>query len=375
MERNLTIHQSINMSDLMEQIHPSDDKNIEIRKKVSQLKTYRPKSCKNCHAKFFGSNPKKICNSHSIPRFILRGVGVNLNNINAFVHIPWESSKTGVNSAGTFSLLCTDCDGKLFKEYENPSLYNENFLKECDRQQVMNEIAMKNYLFNMYFHLNEKSKYESMLSKLERDNDTGKGSIVYGIKREEAEIIDAKSSFARTKKYSLSTQDNIYNILYFHVFDYEFSIAFQDKVTIGFDCWGNRINDLEDWEKRTTDFQLIVFPFDGKTFVLAFAEEPNEQLLRMAKSLQKLANQRLAVKALISMAISSSKNFYISPNVSESIFRNNYLRELSGDIGLIKTDCFGNEPVDMPETYASLSQCKLVEQYEKIPDELFDMNR
>ncbi|KOA55289.1 hypothetical protein BAAA27672_05875 [Bifidobacterium animalis subsp. animalis ATCC 27672] len=29
----------------------------------------------------------------------------------------------------------------------------------------------------------------------------------------------------------------------------------------------------------------------------------------------------------------------------------------------------------MPETYASLSQCKLVEQYEKIPDELFDMNR
>lgn len=74
MERNLTIHQSINMSDLMEQIHPSDDKNIEIRKKVSQLKTYRPKSCKNCHAKFFGSNPKKICNSHSIPRFILRGV-------------------------------------------------------------------------------------------------------------------------------------------------------------------------------------------------------------------------------------------------------------------------------------------------------------
>lgn len=118
-----------------------------------------------------------------------------------------------------------------------------------------------------------------------------------------------------------------------------------------------------------------MFPFDGKTFVLAFAEEPNEQLLRMAKSLQKLANQRLAVKALISMAISSSKNFYISPNVSESIFRNNYLRELSGDIGLIKTDCFGNEPVDMPETYASLSQRKLVEQYEKIPDELFDMNR
>lgn len=33
MERNLTIHQSINMSDLMEQIHPSDDKNIEIRKR------------------------------------------------------------------------------------------------------------------------------------------------------------------------------------------------------------------------------------------------------------------------------------------------------------------------------------------------------
>ena len=89
----------------------------------------------------------------------------------------------------------------------------------------------------------------------------------------------------------------------------------------------------------------------------------------------KAANIQLAVKALISMAISSSKNFYISPNVSESIFRNNYLRELSGDIGLIKTDCFGNEPVDMPETYASLSQCKLVEQYEKIPDELFDMNR
>ncbi|KOA55290.1 hypothetical protein BAAA27672_05880 [Bifidobacterium animalis subsp. animalis ATCC 27672] len=77
----------------------------------------------------------------------------------------------------------------------------------------MNEIAMKNYLFSMYFHLNEKSKYESLLSKLERDNDTGKGSIVYGIKREEAEIIDAKSSFARTKKYSLSHK--IIYIIYF----------------------------------------------------------------------------------------------------------------------------------------------------------------
>lgn len=379
MNQDLIRYQDVNLSDISDQISVSSDEVVKIRRQESRIKKYHPNSCKYCHAKFIGSQPKKICNSHSIPRFILRGIGNNLNNINTFVHFPWEDPLEGVNSAGTFRLLCTECDGRLFQEYENPLLYDVSFLATCNKQKIMNEIAMKNYLFSMYLHLNEELYYKQEYCSFDELKIEEKVYLKKQMDIENENITDARSGFARAKKCSddpLLEQSDVYEIIYFHIFDYEFNIAFQDKITIEYDCWGNRVNDLWNYAKSTDDIHLVIFPVDGKTFVLAFSEVKGSRLARTIKCLREITDHRLAAKALISMVMISSNNFFISSSVTSEVFKHDYLRKLSGDLGLVRTEYSGENPVSMSEVYSSLprrahsSQSTLVGQYEKIPDQL-----
>lgn len=56
----------------------------------------------------------------------------------------------GIREAGTFQLICRECDSVIFQEYEN----EDNYKKEPNGMMLA-QIAMKNYLKAISKRLNE----------------------------------------------------------------------------------------------------------------------------------------------------------------------------------------------------------------------------
>lgn len=88
-----------------------------------------------------------FCNSHSIPQFCLRRIALDgkvfLSGLQDV--IPYIGNDTGVKSAGTFQIICHNCDNTIFQEYENPLSYDR-----IPTEQMLAQIAMKNYLQMIY---------------------------------------------------------------------------------------------------------------------------------------------------------------------------------------------------------------------------------
>ena len=68
-----------------------------------------------------GRKITRFCNSHSVPQCILRNIDTEgkLDYFNSMVEIPIINADKGIGEAGTFKLLCRECDGKIFQDYEN----------------------------------------------------------------------------------------------------------------------------------------------------------------------------------------------------------------------------------------------------------------
>lgn len=84
--------------------------------------------CQCCNKKV-----TSFCNSHSLPKFILKNLsemGMILNS-NHFFEAPFIKESKGVNNSGTFFRICNECDNNLFKDYEN-----ENKLLELPRKKL-----------------------------------------------------------------------------------------------------------------------------------------------------------------------------------------------------------------------------------------------
>lgn len=47
-------------------------------------------------------------------------------------------TENGVNKAGTFHLICNDCDSKIFSDYENPDNYSNQ-----PTQKMIAQMALK----------------------------------------------------------------------------------------------------------------------------------------------------------------------------------------------------------------------------------------
>ena len=115
---------------------------IEINKKVSSLIAEATKNAK-LECCILCSKPcSSFCNSHSIPQFALKRIAED-----GKVMLPLQDEiltigkDTGVNKAGTFHIICRDCDSRTFQLYEDPNAYNS---KPTD--QMLAQIALKDVL-------------------------------------------------------------------------------------------------------------------------------------------------------------------------------------------------------------------------------------
>ena len=271
----------------------------------------------------------------------------------------------GVSKSGTIQIICRKCDSFYFQEYEN-----EMNLTSYPSDNMLSQIALKNFLLELVRRREEKYHFEKIMS-----DKTIKKALYLRIpeisnktlENTSQKIKDLHNSFDYDIEdfqneillHKTAIEDNLkgaYQIIFHEVLPYKTPIAFQGSLTLIRDMYGYPVNDTSNHSKnnRIQKLHLAILPLKEKTMVLAFYHKRD----RKYKSLKSQFNSSDRLKKLDFLnylIFAYTENYYFSPTIKEKIRTNEKLVLLSQEL-------FGKP---------NLGQCVGVDSYKRVePDEI-----
>ena len=252
----------------------SKEQIIDARKQYSKLSSESRKNAKLDSCLYCGKKVKGFCNSHSVPQLVLKNIDKQgkVDYFNTLFQIPIINDDLGVNEAGTFHLICNDCDSHIFSDYED-----EGKLAQYPTQNMLAEIALKNYLVFLGKRYYEIELYANM-------KQTFSVPLPYNAKEcvNNLDLGDYQWHYERVKDMLTEKTDAKMHIMFWVKLDYVVPIAYQGAVTLYCDLQGNLINDIYDAspEIRMKDLHIAIFPLQQESIVLAFYDERDKEFNR-----------------------------------------------------------------------------------------------
>lgn len=228
---------------------------VKLQQTISQLFKESHKDFDKCL--ICGKDMKKPCDSHSLPKFILKQVASN-GLIRCGNYFMWtKDHEKGVNNALLFRDICEECDSAFFQEYENPTYIEEKF-----SITAINEIAAKNLLRAIYKRTQERELFCNQYKKHHGPALANKILIC------DLDINSAKATLSKIIKHK---QEKHYYIIDEFSLPYQTLLAFQGFVALtkGFDGLINNIYNF-DPRYRIEELGICVFPYKGKTKIVLF---------------------------------------------------------------------------------------------------------
>ena len=261
---------------------------IEARKTYSKIvkqsrKNAKPKECLWCNKPI-----TRFCNSHSVPEFVLKNISLSgdVDFFNAITQIPLLDKDKGVGEAGTFHLICSDCDGIIFQDYENP----DNIVTK-PTEKMLRQIALKNILVYL-----DKRFYEIELYKTLET--TYSNPFPYRAK-EEVNYLDVRDflwDYHRIRELIESdNKEQKFKLIFRKKLSYKVPLAFQGPITILGDLKGNIVENIYDKSEETIikHLHICVFPLNTESVVFAFYHIDDCQYDDFAGQLQELSDDEL----------------------------------------------------------------------------------
>jgi len=292
---------------------------IKYKKKVGGLLRESRMDAKGNTCYDCGKLCSSFCNSHSLPAFCLKNIAVNgdVYYSNVLVNLPILETEKGVGNAGTFQLICRECDSTIFQNYENPDNYNLSITPV-----MIAQIAMKNYLKNLSKRFFEKSLYDNMGRQLQLPSQwhDEKQNIT------ELDIVEYQKGFLKAKRVSRKGWSNEYYLFFYQELNYVVPIAFQDCVTMVFDLEGNVINDIynQSPDYHTQELHICVFPLKDSSVVFMFIDSDSKLYKNFYKQFGKLSfEDKLAT--INHIIFTYSEDVFMSKNLADSIINNENL--------------------------------------------------
>lgn len=286
----------------------SNDELITKKKRFNSLVKKMKHDAKRNHCLYCGKEVESFCNSHTVPDFVLRYIATNgtVKTFNSILAIDLHEKEKGIKSAGTFRQICRKCDSEIFRRYEDEAALTGEIT-----DQMMYEIAMKNYLKSIDKRLTEK-EMNDQLFKLEPVHDT--------------QIMDLNEylyAFYEAKKYDHLNKRHKYRIIIDEILPYRTPIAFQGSFALIADLEGNIINDVYcmDEKYRVEELHLCIFPLKVNTRILMFVNRDYTNYKRITRSKMK----KLPLSDLLSlvnyMVFLYSEDMYLKGDLSEKILK------------------------------------------------------
>ena len=291
-----------------------DNYTIEARKTYSKLVKQSRQNAKQKECLWCNKTITRFCNSHSVPEFVLKNISLNgeVDFFNAITKIPLLDDDKGVGEAGTFHLICKECDGIIFQDYENPN----NLVVE-PTEKMLRQIALKNillYLDKRFYEIELYKTLEATYSK----------PFPYQAKEEvnDLDVRDFLWDYHRIK--DLIENDNKeekFKMIFWKKLPYKVPMAFQGPITILGDLKGNIVENIYDKseEKIIRHLHICVFPLNTESVVFAFYHIDDCQYDNFAKQLQELPNDEL-VDLIAYIIFQNSEDMLISKKIPHKTF-------------------------------------------------------
>lgn len=303
------------------------DEEIELNKKMSATmatvrEKIKPRECLYC-----GKKVSSLCNSHTIPRYCLENIGINgeVTGPNSIYKLPKMGVSIGkeclgLNESGTFSLICRECDSKIFQEYENPQNY---LIGKKPTKTMMAQIAVKNYLKLISKRRIENALNDFNLNKLQSGECQNKILLIEALERKKIDAIDLSSytmEYEKAKKYLEEGKGNGYYLFYYRLLNYVVPITIQTALAISIDFNGEIVNDLfnKNSSYELKDLHLCVFPQKTTTAVFMFLDEGDVRYRKFRKQFNKLGEEE-KLAAINYLVFLYSEDYFLAKNIKERV--------------------------------------------------------
>ncbi len=261
-----------------------DNSLIEIRKQVSALMNESKRRAKRTECIWCGNKITSFCNSHSVPQCIIRNIEIEgkVDYFNTLAELPVMNPDKGINEAGTFKLLCRNCDSKLFQDYEDLER-----LKDKPDGRMLSEIALKNLMVML-----NKRYIEVELQKVIQESFDVPFylNMEHQMQIKELDLKDFGWEYLRTKRLIQNNDNDAFNMLFWKKLDYVIPIAFQGQVVLYGDLNGNVVSDIYDFSETNIvkNLHVCLFPLKNESVVFAFYHKDDHEYDRFAKQFSEL---------------------------------------------------------------------------------------
>lgn len=289
-----------------------DERIIDAKKEYSKLHNKSVRDAKKSRCLFCGREVSSFCNSHSVPQFVLKNIGKNgyVNWMNSMFSIPLVNDSLGVNQAGTFHLLCKDCDKKVFSDYETP-----NAIINYPTNVMINEIALKDILVRLGKRYYELELFNNM-------SETYNAIYPYEYKQSvnSIDLRDYEIQFERNMDMIKGSNQSKYHIMFWHKLAYIVPIAYQGTITMYGDLEGGIINDIYDQSEEVVmqDLHIAVLPVEKESIVMMFYHEDDFRYSKFEEQFNTLSlNQKLNL--INYLIFYYSEDMFISKKLSKNI--------------------------------------------------------
>lgn len=289
-----------------------------INKRIKDIRErMKPVKCPLCNKRL-----GKTCNSHSIPRMILKTIETNghFYNKNVVDNMMFFEKETGLNNTGTFHYICELCDHNYFSDYEKPEV-----MHGMPSDMFLVEIAVKNILQKMQQKAFESTmlKYDQLIVQSKQITDREEA-----IKVLELDYRDYSACLDKLKKDKDENTVN-FKIIYRTVLPYITPIAFQECFTIYRDRFNNVINDPNIGEEEKIQIvHLCVFPYDGCTTVLMFYDFKDKSYEALCEQFSQSTNEE-NLKYINYYMFAFGENYFYSEKIQKDVLRNALLKKVS----------------------------------------------
>lgn len=284
------------------------ERKVEFNRGLSKLLSESKMQAKEERCFFCEKQCSSFCNSHSVPASFLKNIDVNgkVYTNGKLIDLPLLSIEKGVKQTGTFRIICSDCDSKIFSEYEDSA----NYIGQPTPKMVA-QIALKNSLKSI-----AKRKLEiALYGNLPLGNES--------IYRQQISDLDLKEyiqDYEYAKKTAEKGDGSKYNIIYHKVLDYVVPIAFQSSIALITDLEGVLINNIYNTkpEYRIKSINVCIFPLKDTSVVIIFKKSKDKIYRNFRKQINKLTlNEQLA--AINYMIFSYSEDVFFSKEIDETV--------------------------------------------------------
>lgn len=322
------------------------------------------------HCVYCNEKVSSFCNSHTIPKFILKkiddqGMIYNSHFYTSFGLANLIKTENGINETGTFQLICRNCDSKIFQDYEE-----ENKILQLPTNKMMAEIALKNVLKIWY-----KRNYEVCLYNKIQKMDPFTANYDMAVYHNEINDLDLKELKIDFKKFKTIIEKNLKSgirLIFWHKCDYTVPLAFQGPICLYGDLNGQIINDIySDSKKLIMQYiHICVFPLEESSIIMLFYHKDDTNYRAFERQFNRLTLYK-KLQLISFIIVNYSEDFFISKKANEQIIENSTMNITAENNTNIFASSYENLEFQKKQ---KLTELKKYEKFPNLLNEYYKLN-